>query len=404
MTELPEATITSGKVRGAWRDGVAVFHGIEYATAERLKPPGLVKAWRGVREASVRGPVAPQLESRFDGYIGKVQPIPVGEDCLRASVFTPGLEGKRPVMLFLHGGAYVTGSGEDHRYGGGRLARDGGVVVINISYRLGALGYLHVPAMGILNLGLEDQWAGLRWVKANAAAFGGDPENITLFGQSAGAHAIAAMLAGGAQSLVKRAILQSPPLGSPITEEGADKVSGNFLLGLRQAVETAPVSAILSAQAATLEAVGGGMVFGPVVAGFGPPGRAEGLQILAGWTLDDAAPFVGRMGEDADAMTERVFGARRGCSRRTGRRRGLRRISTASAGGPRVRRWGRGIAWNWPCCWARLRIGLTRRCWATPRQGRWRRWAISCAWPGRLSRGEEPRHKLPPGWSGSNTA
>ena len=147
-----------------------------------------------------------------------------------------------PVMVWIHGGFYLTGGSEDHRYDVSSLAQAGDVIVVKISYRLGAEGYIWHPERGVANLGLEDQKTALRWIRRHIASFGGDPDNVTVFGQSAGAHSIASLIASaddvepitnvprfGGEPLFHRAILQSPPLGNTITPRAAAKVTDAFL-------------------------------------------------------------------------------------------------------------------------------------------------------------------------------
>jgi para-nitrobenzyl esterase len=198
------------------------------------------------------------------------------------------------VIVFIHGGAYMTGSGEDARYDSHRLAADGDVVTVNVSYRLGALGYLHLPDRGAVNLGLQDQLAALEWVHANIAAFGGDPANVTLLGQSAGAHAIATMLATLDRPPCRRAILHSPPLAATLTVAEAEKTTSLFLEALGEDPLSASLEALLRAQAAANEREGRAMLFSPVAGSFDPPKSmtAPELDLLITWTCDDSAPFV----------------------------------------------------------------------------------------------------------------
>ena len=164
-----------------------------------------------------------------------------GELCLYLTV--PEEEHMRlPVMVWIHGGFYLTGGSEDHRYDVSSLAQAGDVIVVKISYRLGAEGYIWHPEREVGNLGLEDQKTALRWIRRHIASFGGDPDNVTVFGQSAGAHSIASLIASaddvepitnvprfGGEVLFHRAILQSPPLGNTITPKAAAKVTDAFL-------------------------------------------------------------------------------------------------------------------------------------------------------------------------------
>lgn len=223
--------IASGRVRGRDHDGVWAFSAIPYARAPvgplRWRPPVPPEPWSGVREAFARGPVCPQVPPA-PGTLIPGDPIEQGEDCLHLSVWTPSPgPGDRPVMVWIHGGGFTTGTAGSALYDGTELARRGDVVVVTVNYRLGALGFLAHPALaagdgageglGIgdglwANWGLLDQVAALRWVRDHISAFGGDPANVTLFGESAGAMSVCALLAmPAARGLFRRTIVQSGP-------------------------------------------------------------------------------------------------------------------------------------------------------------------------------------------------
>ena len=212
-------TTTYGTIQGTTDGGVVVFRGIPYAQPPvgplRFAPPQPPDSWTGLRDATTFGPIAMQAPNAIrDGLTAAAAP---SEDCLTLNVWTPAVDGaRRPVMVWLHGGAFLTGAGSRPMSNGTTLARRGDVVVVTINYRLGLFGYLRgidvcgdaLPSTG--NEGLLDQIAALTWVKQEIAAFGGDPENVTVFGQSAGAISISAMLAMGlAPRLFQKAILQS---------------------------------------------------------------------------------------------------------------------------------------------------------------------------------------------------
>jgi para-nitrobenzyl esterase len=183
----------NGTLQGLVSDGVTRFRGVPYATAERFAPPVPAPAWSGVRDATSHGPIAPQPPSRLRTAMGDYQ-RPQAEDCLTLTIATPSTEGARPVIVWLHGGAYLSGAGSLDWYDGGPLARDGDCVVVGVNYRLGALGFLKLLGLAEGNMGLLDMLAALRWVRDNIAAFGGDPARVTVMGQSAGAHAIMLLL------------------------------------------------------------------------------------------------------------------------------------------------------------------------------------------------------------------
>jgi para-nitrobenzyl esterase len=197
MTELAITSTTSGTLRGRAEDGLCVFRGVPYAAppvgAARWKAAQPHPGWDGVRDATEYGPSAPQpwLPGGLPPIGSHGQP-PFDEDCLTLNVWTPAIDDyRRPVLVWIHGGGFLTGSGNLPFYAGDTFARDGDVVAISINYRLGPLGFL--SGVGDANVWLTDQAAALRWIAANAAAFGGDPTRITLAGQSGGAFSIAAL-------------------------------------------------------------------------------------------------------------------------------------------------------------------------------------------------------------------
>ncbi|MFC9692042.1 carboxylesterase/lipase family protein [Kribbella sp. NPDC056951] len=207
--------IEQGAVRGVKKGEYREFNGIPYAAppvgALRWRSPQPAAAWTGVRAASAIGPRCAQAESATG------TPPSIEEDCLYLNVTTPAKTGPRkPVMVWLHGGGFVEGSGGE--YDPHRLAVRGEVVVVTINYRLGIFGNFGYPGLdGSGAFGIEDQQAALRWVRQNAAAFGGDPGNVTLFGQSAGGQSVCAQLAApAAAGLFDRAIIQSSLCTSPI--------------------------------------------------------------------------------------------------------------------------------------------------------------------------------------------
>ena len=207
---MSTATTGLGDLRGV--AAVSVFRGVPYATARRFGPPAPLSAWTGLRDATRHGPIPPQAPSRLRAAMGETDRRQ-DEDCLTLTIATPAADAAaRPVIVFLHGGAYLSGAGSLDWYDGSVLARDGDVVVVGVNYRLGALGFLHLPGVAEGNMGLQDMVAALRWVRDHIAGFGGDPANVTVMGQSAGAHAIMCLLTmWDTQGLFHRAILQSPP-------------------------------------------------------------------------------------------------------------------------------------------------------------------------------------------------
>jgi len=252
-TTMTIVSTRSGAVGGSAADDVRTFKGIPYAAppfgANRLLPPQPVEPWTGVRGALAFGAEPPQprflAELLFD-------PTAVGEDCLNLNVWAAkGRASGLPVMVWIPGGMFEVGTGAS--YDGSRFARDG-VVCVTINYRVGPEGFLFVPD-GDANLGLRDQIAALEWVRDNIAAFGGDPANVTIFGESAGAMSVSALLAvPRAEGLFRRAIIQSGA-DRVISATSAERV-GQFLAErldvepTRAAIATVPPQRVLTAAAA----------------------------------------------------------------------------------------------------------------------------------------------------------
>lgn len=211
----------AGHIEGHADDGVVRFLGVPYATARRFAPPEPHPGWSGSRDATVHGPQCPQVIGLLEQVLGAAS-LAQSEECLTLSITTPACDdGARPVVVWIHGGAFVTGTGAMPWYDGGSLARRG-VVVVSINYRLGILGFL-----GRTNLGLADQVAALRWVHDEISAFGGDPGNVTVIGESAGGASVIALLATDAtDGLVHRAWAMSPSIGQFRSSERADALAG----------------------------------------------------------------------------------------------------------------------------------------------------------------------------------
>jgi para-nitrobenzyl esterase len=231
-------SIKAGKLEGKFENGLYVFKGVPYAappTGElRWLPPQPVKAWSGVKSAKKFGAIAPQ--NPMVGPIPRVEQSQ-GEDCLFLNVWTPGLDNaKRPVMVWIHGGAFTLGSGSDPMYANDHLPRKGNIVHVTINYRLGMLGFLRlkdatggkIPSTG--NEGFLDQVAALKWVKENITAFGGDPNNVTVFGESAGSMSIAClMVMPAAKGLFQKGILESGAGSVAVPKAEANKAGELFL-------------------------------------------------------------------------------------------------------------------------------------------------------------------------------
>ncbi|MDE2745076.1 MAG: carboxylesterase family protein [Chloroflexota bacterium] len=256
------AQTTTGRIQGAIEGDLAVFRGVPYAAPPikdlRFRAPQPHPGWDGVRDATELAPIAPQAGMDALDALLPSPPQPQSEDCLYLNLWTPALDAaSRPVMLWIHGGAFTLGSGSEPLYSGANLARRGDVVVVTINYRLGALGFLHEPALGQANFGMRDMIVALRWVQDNIANFGGDPGNVTIFGESAGGAAVACLLVSPeAQGLFHRAIGMSTAGDHGILFDGTQPTTDQFYaqLGLDQQsaeqLRSLPLDDLIAAQAA----------------------------------------------------------------------------------------------------------------------------------------------------------
>lgn len=306
-TATQDAVTTSGgRVSGLARDGHLAFFGIPYARAKRFGAPEPAEPWSGVRQATTIGLAAPQPPHPVAGFAASG---PQGEDCLNLNIFTPACDGgKRPVMVWVHGGGFTHGAGYEPLYNGGPLAVRGDVVVVTINYRLGALGFLRLPEIDAAgNQGLLDQIAALQWVRDNIASFGGDPSRVTIFGQSAGSASVACLLTmPPARGLFRRAILQSGA-GRAATPETADRIAHAMLelLGISRGNEadllTLAPDAILKAQGLIGSKLGAEARFNPVIdpavlpatpIGAIAGGAAREIEIVIGTNRDEIKQFV----------------------------------------------------------------------------------------------------------------
>ncbi len=230
-----------GKVQGAVRDGISIYRGIPYGAptggANRFRPPQPPEPWTGVREARLYGETAPQARTWLakGGFEGNSPEI--GEDCLVLNVWTPGPDdAKRPVLVWLHGGGFEAGTGSMMLYDGVNMARRGDVVVVTINHRLGLMGHLHLADIagdefgGSVNAGFLDIVAALKWVQTNISAFGGDPGNVTIYGQSGGGRKVSlATAAPVASGLFHRGIVQSGSHLRLHTRERANELAERLL-------------------------------------------------------------------------------------------------------------------------------------------------------------------------------
>ena len=342
------ATTKQGRVEGEEVGGLAIFRGVPYAAppvgARRWLAPQPPEPWSGVRAAKAFGNAAPQNSMVLDTLPAFVIREPQSEDCLYLNIWTPRVDGaRRPVLVWIHGGAFTIGSGAQTLYDGAPLAKRGDVVVVTINYRLGALGFLRlheltggrIPSTG--NEGILDQVAALAWVRENIAAFGGDPENVTIFGESAGGMSVGTLLGlPKARGLFQKAIPQSGASSTANTRERAVKIAERFAAKLgvgrdADGLRAASTAQVLLAQAALAPVPGtvadpevGAMPMQPVVDGEVQPrlaleslarGSASGVPVLVGSTLEEWKLFM-----PADpsnyALTDESVLAR--CERRMG--------------------------------------------------------------------------------------
>ena len=303
-----------GDVVGTAARGCCRFLGIPFAKAPvRFMPPEPPNSWAGVLSAQQAGPAAPQAHLPGIPLVSLSGNTRQGEDCLYLNVWTPAPDGaRRPVLVWIHGGGFLIGSGSTLMYEGSDLARAHDLVVVTINYRLGALGFLSphrvVSLPGASNAGLRDQIAALEWVRDNIAFFGGDPDRVTLFGQSAGGMSVSALLgAPRARPLFRRAICQSGAASHVLSAEESDRIARAFLhqldldphLGFAEQVARVPLKRILRAQGRInrefmgLEKL---MAFLPAVDGDLLPeqplraierGELAGHELLIGTTLDE---------------------------------------------------------------------------------------------------------------------
>jgi para-nitrobenzyl esterase len=306
-----------GKLEGDQKDGLFVFKGVPFAAApdgpRRWLAPQQPAPWTGVREARSFGAVAPQNPVVTQALAAMKIEQAQSEDCLKLNLWTPGLDNaRRPVMVWIHGGGFTIGAGSQEIYNGSVLARRGNAVIVTINYRLGPLGFLRlndvthgrIPSSG--NEGLLDQIAALRWVRDNIAEFGGDPDNVTIFGESAGGMSVGALLAmPSARGLFHKAIAQSGSCDTVSSVARANKTAERVLskLGVSadavEAIRALPIAQLLTGvfgpdgKTPDREL---GMAYQPVVDGASVPrelidmvahGSASGVAVMVGSNLEE---------------------------------------------------------------------------------------------------------------------
>ena len=298
--QTPGATVKTayGPLRGYVDNGVNVFKGVPYGAAtsgvNRFLPPQKPAPWTTIREATQWGQRPPQVLGGEPAEMLPTDPRePLGEDCLVMNVWTPSLTGRRPVMVWLHGGGFSSGSGSYSIYSGRELARKHDVVSISLNHRLNILGFLYLAQYGgkwasASNVGMLDIVAALQWVKENIAAFGGDPANVTIFGQSGGGGKVSTLMAmPAARGLFHRAIAQSGSAVTVTSAEQAAKTTEQILQRLQIApnqldrLQTLPFAQLVDAIRAT-----------PGAPAVGPAGPVVDGRTLPANPFDPTAPAV----------------------------------------------------------------------------------------------------------------
>ncbi len=339
---ITRARLDSGVVKGTVEDGLGVFKGIPYARAPvgalRWQPPQPPERWRGTREATTFGPRCMQSDR-----LGDIDPLNprMSEDCLYLNVWTPARSERErlPVMVWIHGGGFTAGAGSEPWYSGANLARHG-VVAVTINYRLDVFGFLAHPGLrapgceGSGNFGLMDQIAALEWVQRNIARFGGDPEAVTVFGESAGSVSVSVlMIYPAAKGLFARVIGQSGSMVIPETspfaflpaaEAEADGEAFVKSLGVSSVDElrAVPAGRVLEASLASNVPFGR---FLPVIDGCVIPdpvetfarGGQQDVPAIIGWTADEGTLFnlqrrFSEQPPDFTAEIQAQFGAHAG--------------------------------------------------------------------------------------------
>jgi para-nitrobenzyl esterase len=336
------ADTTSGKIAGREKDGLLLFAGVPFASAPagrlRFRAPEPHEGWEDVRDATVFGQVSVQVGDSL-AAIGAAPPPDWSEDCLFLNIQTPALDdARRPVMVWIHGGSFMNGTGGMPWYDGAAFVRHGDVVVVTINYRLGALGWLHLGHLDPTyatsgNNGLLDQVAALRWVGDNIVGFGGDPDNVTIFGESAGAMSVGTLLGTpAAEGLYAKAIAQSGAAHNVSSTDDAATITDAFISELGggglDAVLAAAPERLLEVQEAISQAMtagrlprrpssASGLPFGPVIDGAVLPrrpieaikaGSAASVPLLTGINRDEwnLFAFMDRAVADADMLTRRL--------------------------------------------------------------------------------------------------
>lgn len=302
-----------GKVRGKKEGNIYVWKGVPYAKPPignlRFQPPQEPVPWEGVRDASSFSPICPQPESSIMGFLG-TEKEKMSENCLHLNIWSPSPDNsRRPVLVWIHGGAFLYGSGSNSWYNGSSFASLGNVVVVTVNYRLGPFGFLYLGGIGgddyalSGNCGLLDQIQALKWIKENISSFGGDPDNVTIFGESAGAMSIGALLGmPDAKGLFQQAILQSGAASHAIPKEKADHIARKILASLN--INETNLSSLIDLPASDLVKASltvPMMSLSPVIDGISLPkspltaigeGSAKDVAVLIGTNKDEYTLFT----------------------------------------------------------------------------------------------------------------
>lgn len=314
------AHLPDGIVRGIRRsDGTGAFLGIRYARAARFGRAVAESPWSHELDATEHGSICPQAPGLLESAMGAPLP-PMDEDCLSLAVFVPpsftssdATDGSTPVLVWIHGGAYVNGSGSTPWYDGSSLARRGDAIVVTVNYRLGVFGFWRDN-----NLGLLDQIEALRWVRRNVRGFGGDPDNVTVFGESAGGSSVVALMASPeARGLFAKVWSMSPSIGQYRTSQRADEIASAYLAaaGVPSDAELADLSAdeLLAAQAAIMAENGRAFdYFSPTWPGSGLPhdivtaAAAHSVPLVVGTTRDENRLFSAFSPEAAEMTPDKM--------------------------------------------------------------------------------------------------
>jgi len=270
------------------------FHNLPYATAERYQEAEMVQGWDRTADYSQRGPAMTQTGVTNDMYY--VCEGPQSENALVLTINTPSMEGSVPVAVYIHGGSHHHGSGEWELYDPAGLTEEQGIVTVNISFRHGVIGYLYDEKNGNSDLGARDIITAMKWIKANIADFGGDPDMVTVFGQSSGAQSVVYLLAGADEKLFKRAMVFSAPFGITLKEKKAIEHAKRFdgcLAEVGLTRETATAEQLIEAEERYKDLYGGTMAFAPCGYKQMPKKLNCGVEdVVVTYQKSDAAMYV----------------------------------------------------------------------------------------------------------------